>query len=124
MRSSLWKGARGEGLGARGCKAGPSAATPSALMKSRRSVMDAFSRIPNPESRVPSPEPLEALKNRPNGGSPLDGDRALTDPGADVCLCILLHKSTGARHGAVGGTRVFGWTRHLGDRSLAAREIR
>src|SRR5206468_3223527 len=29
----------------------------------------------------------------------------------------------GARHGAVGSTRVFGWTRHVGDRSLAAREI-
>ena len=29
----------------------------------------------------------------------------------------------GARHGAVGRTRVLGWTRHVGDRSLAAREI-
>src|SRR6267143_4409587 len=26
-------------------------------------------------------------------------------------------------HGAVGGTRLFGWTRHVGDRALAAREI-
>src|SRR2546425_371913 len=40
---------------------------------------------------------MEALKNRPNVGSPLDAGRALTGHPAVVCLCILLHKSTGGR---------------------------
>src|SRR2546422_6125175 len=45
MRSSLRREAREWRLGARGCKAGASAAAPSALMKSRRSVIGCVSPL-------------------------------------------------------------------------------
>src|SRR5437870_2981648 len=50
MRSSLWKGARGWGLGARGRKTYPTAAALSVFAKSRRLVIVGPSLVPDPYS--------------------------------------------------------------------------
>src|SRR5437899_12524262 len=96
MRSSLRLGARSWGLEARGRRAYPKAAALSVFAKSRRLVIVISSLVPKPESlgsTVRSWGPQESAKHREYARR----RRALTGHRADVCLCTLLHKPTGAR---------------------------